>query len=75
MRYDCSMMTFHESYGELPKSTLALYKNSNVSPADHDMLVDYYGENWYNIERAVRLHRSVQGSFIAFSWMQSVYGG
>lgn len=33
-----STMTFHESYGNLPKSTLRLIKKFNVSPADWDYL-------------------------------------
>lgn len=37
------MMTFHESYGTLPKSTLALIRKYNVSPADFDMMCDLLG--------------------------------
>lgn len=37
------MMTFHESYGHLPKSTLRLIKKHNVSPADFDMMTDMLG--------------------------------
>lgn len=69
-----AIMTYHESFGELPKTTLSLYRRSNVSPADADMLIDYYGKDWTAIERAVKEHTSVQGSFIAFSWMQAAYG-
>lgn len=35
-------MTFHESYGSLPKSTLALIKRHNVSPADFDYMLDQF---------------------------------
>lgn len=37
------MMTFHESYGNLPKSTLRLVRKHNVSPADFDMMLDLLG--------------------------------
>lgn len=33
-------MTFHESYGDLPANVLSLYRRNNVSPSDHDDLVD-----------------------------------
>lgn len=36
------MMTFHESYGHLPKSTLRLVKRYNVSPADFDFILDQF---------------------------------
>lgn len=35
-------LTFHESYGSLPKSTLRLVKRFNVSPADFDMMLDQF---------------------------------
>lgn len=34
-------MTFHESYGTLPRTTLRLIKKFNVSPADLDMIINY----------------------------------
>lgn len=37
------MMTFHESYGALPQSTLRLVKRFNVSPSDWEMLLDKFG--------------------------------
>lgn len=36
-------ITFHESYGTLPKSTLRLIKKYNVSPADFDYMTDMLG--------------------------------
>ena len=43
-------MTFHESYGTLPKDTLRLIKKHNVSPADFDFMLDQWGgsipEGW-----------------------------
>lgn len=47
-------MTFHESYGSLPKSTLRLVKKYNVSPADFDFMLDQFmgpvpdGWRWVN---------------------------
>lgn len=47
-------MTFHESYGTLPKDTLRLVKRFNVSPADFDMILDQFmgpvpaGWSWVN---------------------------
>lgn len=36
-------VTFHESYGLLPKNTLRLIKKFNVSPADYDYMLDILG--------------------------------
>lgn len=36
-------MTFHESYGNLPVSTLRLVRKHNVSPADFDYMTDILG--------------------------------
>lgn len=40
-------MTFHESYGELPKGTLSIIKRYNVSPADFDLMTDLLGFEAY----------------------------
>jgi hypothetical protein len=42
-----SEMTFHESYGELPKSLLSRIRKTNVSPADYSMLEMQHGEGNY----------------------------
>ena len=39
-------MTFHESYGHLPKSTLALLRKYNASPADYDTVLRGVGCTW-----------------------------
>jgi hypothetical protein len=39
-------MTFHESYGPLPTSLLRLYRRHNVSPADHDRILNAIGKSW-----------------------------
>jgi hypothetical protein len=40
-----SPLTFHENYGTVSKAQLAAYKRLNVSPLDHDLLVDVFGED------------------------------
>ena len=39
-------MTFHESYGHMPTTTLALFKRANVSPADWDGMLARWGFEW-----------------------------
>lgn len=39
-------MTFHESYGELPTNLLRLYRRHNVSPADHDQILNRLGYSY-----------------------------
>lgn len=54
-----SMMTFHESYGELPESTLRLIKRSNVSPMDYEMLLDKFGRvdtHFPDVEAFIKEH-------------------
>lgn len=36
-------MTFHESYGDVPKRLLTLYRRFNVSPSDHDAILRNFG--------------------------------
>lgn len=55
-------MTFHENYGELPASTLRLYKRDNVTPAEHDMMVEVGTMSFPEIEAYVKSHM-VDGSF------------
>lgn len=43
-----SDMTFHESYGSLPKRTLSLIRKHNVSPADFDLMTDLLGFEAYS---------------------------
>lgn len=38
-------MTFHEMYGPVSKPQLAAYRKHNVSPADHDEMVNHFGED------------------------------
>jgi hypothetical protein len=39
-------MTFHESYGTMPTSTLSLFKRAGVSPADWDSMLVRWGFQW-----------------------------
>lgn len=36
---------YHEMYGTLTRPQLAAYRKHNISPSDHDSLVDEYGEH------------------------------
>ena len=38
-----STMTFHESFGDLPKAVLTLFRQRNVSPADFDSILMAFG--------------------------------
>jgi hypothetical protein len=39
-------MTFHESYGMIPKRLLTLYRRHNVSPSDHDRILAAFNWTW-----------------------------
>ena len=39
-------MTFHESYGHLPVSTLRLIRKYNVSQGDYDYILSLMGAEW-----------------------------
>lgn len=59
-------MVFDEWYGELTYAQRAAYRKHNVSPSDHDMLVDHFGANAHGeITEAVKKH-STRGSFSIF---------
>lgn len=47
-------MTFDESYGYLPTSTLALIRKHNVSPADFDMMLDMFMFQYADTAAAAR---------------------
>lgn len=61
-------LTFHESYGTMPESTLRLIKAANVSPADWDMMLARWGYNWNDdlpwelVEQHIESHR-VRGMY------------
>lgn len=38
-------MYFSESYGRLTSRQLRAYRKWDITPAEHDMLVDYVGSN------------------------------
>jgi hypothetical protein len=63
-------MTFHESYGDVSRAQLAAYKRHNVSPSDHDQLVQLYGDNYQLITRVVKDVRYHLAGSKSFSlWM------
>ncbi len=61
---------FHESYGEVTRAQLAAYRKHNVSPSDHDALVEVLGENNHAaITAAVKHHLGPGGtSFSVFQF-------
>lgn len=64
------VMTFHESYGDLPESLLKTINRLNVSPADYRELETVYGEgNYDGIHKAV-LRYSENGMYSPYLMMQ-----
>jgi hypothetical protein len=66
------MMTFHESYGEVSKAQLAAYRKFNVSPSDHNDLVEAFGEDRHDeITNYVKVNAAASGGmFRVFDlWM------
>ena len=44
-----SVITFHESYGDVSRDQLAAYRRHNVSPSDHNELVENFGEDSHKV--------------------------
>lgn len=63
-------MTFHESYGDVSVAQLRAYKRHNVSPSDHDSLVDVLGNDPAAIVAAV-LEHSTAGNFQVFTFWKA----
>ena len=60
-------IVYDEWYGELSFAQRAAYRKHNVSPADHDMLVDYFGGNDHaGITAEVKRLAARNGFFSAF---------
>lgn len=69
-----SSITFHESFGEVTRAQLAAYRKHNVSPVDHDQLVDVYGNDRAAIVAAVKDPKHQLGDGKCFStwrWMDA----
>ncbi len=53
-------MTFQEEFGSLPRPLLTLYRRYNVSPSDHDRLIDVCTIegilDWSLVMELVQLH-------------------
>lgn len=45
---------FHEMYGSVSRPQLAAYRKFNVSPSDHDTLVDAIGDDPRRIVQAIK---------------------
>lgn len=59
-------MVYDEWYGTLSYAQRAAYRKYNVSPADHDMLVDEFGEDSHEtITRVVKQRSEANGMYVA----------
>lgn len=67
-------MTYHESYGELTVAQLRAYKKHNVSPSDHDDLVETFGEDAHAAITAAVKKYSPRGSFSAWDMRNGEHG-
>jgi hypothetical protein len=56
-------MVYDEWYGEISFAQRAAYKKHNVSPSDHDMLVDEFGESAHREITAAVKERSPNGYY------------
>lgn len=64
-------MVFNEWYGEIPVSLNRMLKKYNVSPADFQTLESYFGDNWANIQDAIRDY-SPKGYFNEFLFVEAM---
>jgi hypothetical protein len=62
---------FHESFGEVSRPQLAAYRKFNVSPCDHDSLVEKFGDDHQAITSAVKQF-TFQGMFSVFEMWNRV---
>lgn len=63
-------MVFDEYYGELTYAQRAAYRKHNVSPSDHDDLVEKFGENRNGITLYVKNNAARHdGMYSAFDLM------
>ncbi len=60
-------LTFHENYGEVTRAQLAAYRKYNVSPSDHDDLVEAFGSDRGRILNYV-LNHSEEGYYTGTPW-------
>jgi hypothetical protein len=65
-----SSITFHESYGDVSVAQLRAYKTHNVSPMDHQHLVDLFAGDHALITKTVKDKRFHAAGSKSFSlWM------
>jgi len=64
-------LVFDEAYGYLTKQQLQLYKTRNVSPADHDLLVDRFGTD----STALMVFVEQNSRNGLFAWSYPYFGG
>jgi len=58
-----STITYHESYGEVSAAQLRAYRKYNVSPSDHDSLIEIIGEENHDVIVEAVKEYSPNGSF------------
>lgn len=63
-------MVFHEAYGKLSFAQRAAYRKYNVSPSDHDDLMQIFGESNHAGITAAVLRYSPDGMFSTFSMLR-----
>lgn len=69
-------MVFDEWYGELTFAQRAAYRKFNVSPSDHDSLVDQFGaDNHAGITNAVKQYSAQSGMFSVFDMIRDDRNG
>jgi hypothetical protein len=58
------VMTFHESYGDIPRALLALIKKRNVSPADYYTMEYMLGEGEFqSFYNHIESHLNLWGKY------------
>ena len=65
-------MVFDEAYGTLSYAQRAAYRKYNVSPSDHDDLMQVYGESNHAGITAAVLRHSPDGMFLSYSMLSEV---
>jgi hypothetical protein len=64
-------MVFDEAYGTLTFAQRAAYRKYNVSPSDHDTLVEAFGEDAHSAIQAAVVRHSPRGMFSAYDMLKA----
>lgn len=69
-----SVMTFHESFGNIPRAMLSLFKVRNVSVADFDSILMAYGWSFGDADiRWDYIYDHVEGASTSGTYRPSRY--